>query len=261
MKYALLLLIPLFFSSSISSQDKTNIEVTYSLDNSIAEIGFKLCIVNDLSRYSSLGKLGDVNNPKINQVVFAETEEDDFIFYKNHKENKIIYKDIILNQRDKPFFIKDELSKLMEWNLLDEKKEILGMPCKSATTSFRGRKYKAFYTEKIPIPEGPWKFGGLPGLILQIASEDGLYKWKATEILNNQSKVLNYEKYQAFKKNNKFMTWLAYKAKYIKIMKDQIKQRKSSRNTDENSLPRHWVYRPSPEVMYPELENGKGIEY
>ena len=42
---------------------------------------------------------------------------------------------------------------------------ILGYPCHKATTHFRGRDYVAWYTEEIPYPYGPYKFGGLPGLI------------------------------------------------------------------------------------------------
>ena len=42
---------------------------------------------------------------------------------------------------------------------------ILGYPCHKATTRFRGRDYVAWYTEEIPFPYGPFKFGGLPGLI------------------------------------------------------------------------------------------------
>ena len=34
---------------------------------------------------------------------------------------------------------------------------------------FRGRTYKAWYTMEIEIEEGPWKFHGLPGLIVEIA--------------------------------------------------------------------------------------------
>nr|WP_081964210.1 GLPGLI family protein [Porphyromonas macacae] len=33
---------------------------------------------------------------------------------------------------------------------------------------FRGRTYEAWFTPQIPLKEGPYKFDGLPGLILQI---------------------------------------------------------------------------------------------
>jgi hypothetical protein len=41
------------------------------------------------------------------------------------------------------------------------------MECKKATTNFRGRYWEAWYTEEIPIGQGPWKLCGLPGMILK----------------------------------------------------------------------------------------------
>jgi len=38
--------------------------------------------------------------------------------------------------------------------------------CRRAIGKFRGREYEVWYTTDIPIPGGPFKLGGLPGLIL-----------------------------------------------------------------------------------------------
>lgn len=55
-----------------------------------------------------------------------------------------------------------------QWELHpDESKQIAGYEVRKATTHFRGRNYTAWYAPKIPIPAGPWKLGGLPGLILE----------------------------------------------------------------------------------------------
>lgn len=40
--------------------------------------------------------------------------------------------------------------------------------CKEAQTYFRRRQYTAWYTLAIPINDGPYKFKGLPGLIVKI---------------------------------------------------------------------------------------------
>ncbi|WP_028896661.1 GLPGLI family protein [Prevotella sp. HUN102] len=49
---------------------------------------------------------------------------------------------------------------------------ILGFNCYMATTHFRGRDWTVWYTEEIPVQQGPWKLGGLPGLILSAESKD-----------------------------------------------------------------------------------------
>ena len=53
----------------------------------------------------------------------------------------------------------------LQWTMARGDSTILGYTCHKATTRFRGRDYIAWYTEEIPYPYGPFKFGGLPGLI------------------------------------------------------------------------------------------------
>ena len=53
----------------------------------------------------------------------------------------------------------------LQWRLEKGDSTVLGYPCHKATTRFRGRDYVAWYTEEIAYSYGPYKFGGLPGLI------------------------------------------------------------------------------------------------
>ena len=90
----------------------------------------------------------------------------DKIKYFLQQENNIIY----INQKykGKSVFVKDSLPNY-NWNLIKgETKTINGFVCKKATLHFRGSDVIAFYTEEIPISFGPWKFKGLPGLILEL---------------------------------------------------------------------------------------------
>ena len=61
------------------------------------------------------------------------------------------------------------------WQLCNEHKNILSYNCQKATCTFRGRNYTAWFTSEIPIQNGPYKFGGLPGLILQISDDKNHY--------------------------------------------------------------------------------------
>lgn len=47
------------------------------------------------------------------------------------------------------------------------------MNCRKATGYFRGRNYIAWFCSDIPIPYGPWKLGGLPGLIIKAYDSKG----------------------------------------------------------------------------------------
>jgi len=62
-----------------------------------------------------------------------------------------------------------------DWNIHTEEKEIKGYVCKKATVNFAGRNYIAWYAPEIPISEGPYKFSGLPGLILELYDTENHY--------------------------------------------------------------------------------------
>jgi GLPGLI family protein len=67
-----------------------------------------------------------------------------------------------------------------EWTLHAEKADKLGYACQRATCSFGGRNYEAWFTTEIPLPCGPYKFGGLPGLILEIHDDRNHYSFEAS---------------------------------------------------------------------------------
>ena len=72
----------------------------------------------------------------------------------------------------------------MKWKMLGKDSVIAGYPCQLAETNFRGRTWKAWFTLDIPIPNGPWKLGGLPGLILKATDHTGWYDFDCAGIQN-----------------------------------------------------------------------------
>nr|WP_319399686.1 GLPGLI family protein [uncultured Carboxylicivirga sp.] len=58
---------------------------------------------------------------------------------------------------------------VFNWQLINSSPEVLqGYTCNKASLLFKGRTYTAWYTPEIPISDGPYKFKGLPGLIVKI---------------------------------------------------------------------------------------------
>ncbi len=74
------------------------------------------------------------------------------------------------------------------WNLINETKMVNNYICHKAEVEFRGRKYTAWYTKEIALPFGPWKFYGLPGLILEVQDAKKEYTILAKEINFNVQK-------------------------------------------------------------------------
>ena len=48
-----------------------------------------------------------------------------------------------------------------------------------ATSDFRGRRWTARFATDIPVSDGPWKLGGLPGLILEAYDKGHQYTFTA----------------------------------------------------------------------------------
>ncbi|UPT72137.1 MAG: GLPGLI family protein [Flavobacterium sp. JAD_PAG50586_2] len=55
-----------------------------------------------------------------------------------------------------------------KWKISKEMKVVNGVKCIKATTTKWGRNWTAYYSPKHPIPYGPYKFYGLPGLIFEV---------------------------------------------------------------------------------------------
>ncbi|MEN8898394.1 MAG: GLPGLI family protein [Nonlabens sp.] len=102
-------------------------------------------------------------------------------FYQNKESQTILYQ---LKYKDERRLITDSVPDI-NWTIDKNKsKQINGYTCNMATTHFRGRDYEAWFTPEIPITFGPFKFKGLPGLILTLNSIGDNYKksWIATKI-------------------------------------------------------------------------------
>ncbi len=87
------------------------------------------------------------------------------------------------------------------WNILPQKEKIGEYDTQKATTEFGGRKWTAWFTTAIPFSDGPYKFSGLPGLIVKIEDDAKDYSW----LLKGNKKIENYsEETEAEKLNAKF---------------------------------------------------------
>jgi len=63
-----------------------------------------------------------------------------------------------------------------EWKILPEKQKIGSYNAQKATASYGGRDWIAWFTTEIPFQDGPYKFYGLPGLIVQIEDATGSHR-------------------------------------------------------------------------------------
>lgn len=67
---------------------------------------------------------------------------------------------------------------VQDWKLTDEKKKVKDLNLQKATTTWGGRNWIAWFTADIPFQEGPYKFHGLPGLIVELSDDKNNYKFE-----------------------------------------------------------------------------------
>ncbi len=70
-----------------------------------------------------------------------------------------------------PYYTMEE-PRSINWTIHSDSRVISGYNCLKATGTFRGREYTAWFTKEIPCEFGPWKFNGLPGLIVEVVEKN-----------------------------------------------------------------------------------------
>lgn len=99
-----------------------------------------------------------------------------------------------------------------EWKISTKTLHFKGYKVQEAKLELDGRKWTALFAPEIPIISGPYKFSGLPGLIVKICSEDGDYSFEMIKltkyISNSYSTSFPASKYITVKKK-KVETFIA----------------------------------------------------
>lgn len=162
-----------FGQSQIFTYQYQFIPDSTSIENKVSQIMI-LNINKDQSEFYSLEKMKldstllDKRNKGSNDPRFTRTEYITTYRILKYPNNKTL--DHMLTLGVSPYVLKD--NREINWKLESEFTEILAFKVQKATTIFGGRKWIAYFTKDIPFFDGPYKFRGLPGLIVKIADEN-----------------------------------------------------------------------------------------
>jgi len=87
------------------------------------------------------------------------------------------------NVDSRDFFIYDKVPKI-DWKIEEnQNKTIAGYKCVKAKGIFRGTNITAYFAKELPYSAGPFKFYGLPGLILDVRADNMDHEiWKAESV-------------------------------------------------------------------------------
>ncbi len=107
------------------------------------------------------------------------------------------------------------------WKLTEEKKQVKNLTLQKATTVWGGRNWTAWFTTEIPFQEGPYKFHGLPGLIVEIYDDKNNYRFELVKS-ENIAKTSENQFIAMSRQMSVPVTWEKYKSTKIKFYESPI---------------------------------------
>ena len=113
--------------------------------------------------------VGEQEYKKLNDNDYVFSPDTSMLTYIDQASGILIAMEYGLN--GKPFYLSDSLYP-MHWEITADEKRLDSFNCVKAKCRFRGRDYIAWFSPDIPLPFGPWKMGGLPGLIIDLQDVD-----------------------------------------------------------------------------------------
>ncbi len=195
MKTINLIILVLFFSIANAQQKERPLLVSYSGQfNSLFGRGedfrpYKalLHIQGDQSLFTM--KPLHLNKEQNNTMAVDLLIDSLFTVYKDLESNSLLFEFMDLDQRSR--YYADTLYP-MSWVITSDRKNINGFECIKAITQYKGREYIAWYDSSLQIPNGPWKLGGLPGLIIEAYDKEQQWHVVADLISNEVGYDFNF---------------------------------------------------------------------
>ncbi|MCY0971136.1 GLPGLI family protein [Chryseobacterium wangxinyae] len=211
----ILLFIIISCANNIYSQKNRFIyEYKFSLDSSKKEFLQKSIYLLDIDKDKSV-----FYNEKeiLNDSILTDANEFSIVhsdkIMKTHTEYSVnqmtrLFKDNYLVNDDR----------VQKWKILNDKNKILNYNVQKAELNYMGRKWTAWFTTEIPIQDGPYKFHGLPGLIMKIEDFEKTHVFELIGV-ENDFYIRNFET-KGFIKIN----YLKYKKLYKEYRQNPAKK-------------------------------------
>lgn len=79
-------------------------------------------------------------------------------------------------------YVYQEPAGFLRWAIAPTTVTIAGYSCQRATATLGGRTWEAWFTRAVPVPEGPYKFCDLPGLIVKVGDTRGRFVYELQRV-------------------------------------------------------------------------------
>jgi len=164
---------------------------------------------------------------ELSQIKVIKTKP--YFIYKDFSAKKLLLSDYV---GAKKYLITDTLNNF-NWNITNERKKIGNFNCKKASTVFRGRFYEAWYTDDVPLRNGPWNFCGLPGLIVKVKDKNSDFVYELTGLSLKAKFDQKLVSIPSGFANERAFSYKEFRALYKKKLEDNIKLSRITQVTPE----------------------------
>lgn len=231
MKKIIYIIFLIIFSFGFSQNKYSEIKYYFKIDNGGNSVLLDCVLLHDENfNKSTFINFGFNSIPDEQKTEVEDINGDVIVNINRYDDNngqkpeyqKFFFNDTLISHEsvfgEKEYNIVVEKMPKLKWIILNDTLNILNFKTQKAKVNFRGRDYFAWFTTEIKISDGPYKFHGLPGLILKIQSTDDKYTFEAYSIkvnireehnlivklkdkYNNKKSITIYEKINLINKN------------------------------------------------------------
>jgi len=210
-----------FSQAELKDQFKYKViyKLTYQLDSTDIDSEkseyMTLFLGDEYSRYSSRAKTlanSVVINGNTARTSRSALTHFHYEIVKDYNSANLYYLLKIPKMNDRFRFTQEK--DLFNWKIEEERKSIQAYKVQKATTTFAGRDYIAWFAPEIPISDGPYKFNGLPGLILEIHDTQNYWNFEffgLKKLSPNKQFRLNLKNYAKTNQEDLATLWYRYR--------------------------------------------------
>lgn len=174
------------YEYQVTSSDKRG-EIFTDSYNTILQVGSKstkfwdynIFLADSVSYIAS--KASEQEKKNYTDRVMKSRNVLEMTIFQDYPSGSITVNDVITPN----YYTYTEPSGVLNWELSSDTLSVCGHLCNKATTSYGGREWIVWYTGEVPVSMGPWKFAGLPGLVLQAQDSESIHLFKAIAIRKN----------------------------------------------------------------------------
>lgn len=207
MKHLLLLVIAcLLANGGVKAQEKALYECLYQYTingtnksgESFTETGYTMLQVGasqakfqDYTAFAldSLNSRGNATDEQLKEYETRMLKNKNYFdqtVYQNSPTGKMTVQSVITPD----YYVYEEDARPIRWTLSEKTDTVCGYLCKKATGTYGGRTWTAWYAPEIPVPFGPWKLTGLPGLVLDATDAEHIHRFTAFAFRHGASDIL-----------------------------------------------------------------------